>query len=170
MAKLADAARLHGDHGESSEQDLVDAVRLFLMEYADVDYAASLIIASYWEDATFEQRDRFVEAFNDQVTNLLVKFVPIVDFGSVRIDPFSGDTEETPFMIRATFQTSDKQTIHFDLVIYENKGRWLIFDVSAEGISYIKTYRYQFTREIADAGLEAMIERFVLRSSWRGND
>ena len=170
MAELADAARAHGNHGESSDQDLVDAVRLFLVESTDVHYAARLIFASYWETATPEQRDRFIKAFNNQVTNLLVKFVPDVDFGSVRIDPFLGDVEETPLMIRTTFRTSDKQTIHFVLVIHERNGRWLIFDVIAEGVSYVKTYRYQFTSEIADTGLDAMIKRFVIRSTRRGND
>ena len=73
-------------------------------------------------------------------------------------------------MIRTTFRTSDKQTINFVLVIYERKGRWLIFDVIAEGVSYVKTYRYQFTGEIADTGIESMIERFEIRSTWREND
>ena len=167
LEKLADAARVHGNHGESNEQDLVDAIHLFLTEYTDVYYAARLIFATYWETATPEQRDRFEKAFNNQVTNLLVKFVPNVDFGSVRIDPFLGDVEETPLMIRTTFRTSDKQTINFVLVIYERKGRWLIFDVIAEGVSYVKTYRYQFTGEIADTGIESMIERFEIRSTWR---
>jgi phospholipid transport system substrate-binding protein len=169
MAKLADAALAHGNHSESSEQDLVDAVRLFLAEYTDVHYAACLIFAKYWEAATPGQRDRFVDAFNNQVTNRLVKFVPDIDFGSVRIDPFLGDTEESPLMIRATFRTSDKQAIHFVLAIHEREGRWLIFDVIAEGISYVKIYRNQFTGEITDTGLEAMIERFEIRSNGRGN-
>jgi len=170
MAKLAAATLVHDNHGESSEQDLVDAVRLFLAEYSDVHYAARLIFAGYWETTTPAQRDRFVEIFNNQVTHLLVKLVPDIDFGSVRIDPFLGDTEETPLMIRVTFRTSDKQTINFVLVIHEGKGRWLIFDVIAEGVSYVKTYRHQFTGEIADTGIEATIERFVIRSTRRGND
>jgi len=170
MARLAAAALVHANHGESSEQELVDAVRLFLAENTDIHYAARLIFATYWETATPKQRERFVKAFNNQVTNLLVKFVPDVDFASIRIDPFLGDVEETPLMIRTTFQTSDKQTIHFDLVIRERNGCWFIFDVIAEGVSYVKTYRYQFTSEIADTGLDAMIERFEIRSTWREND
>jgi phospholipid transport system substrate-binding protein len=170
MAKLADAALAHGNHSESSEQDLVDAVHLFLAEYTDVQYAAHLIIGSHWKTATPGQRYRFVEAYNNHVTNLLVKFVPDIKFVSLRIDPFHGNTEETPLMIRATFRTSDKQTVHFVLVIHEREGRWLIFDVIAEGISYVKIYRNQFTGEITKTGLEAMIERFEIRSTGRGND
>ena len=169
MAKLADAALAHGNRSESSEQDLVDAVHLFLAEYTDVHYAARVMIASYWETLTPEQRGRFVKAFNNHVTNLLVKLVPDIDFRSLRIDPFLGDTEETPLMIRATFRNSGKQTIHFVLVIHEREGRWLIFDVIAEGISYVRTHRNQFTGEIANTGFEAMIERFEIRITGRGN-
>ena len=170
MARLAAAALVHANHGESSEQELVDAVRLFLAENTDIHYAARLIFATYWETATPKQRERFVKAFNNQVTNLLVKFVPDVDFASIRIDPFLGDSEETPLMIRSTFRTSKKETIHFALVIHERQGRWLIFDVIAEGVSYVKTHRNQFTGVIADIGIEAMIERFEIRSTRRGND
>ena len=170
MAKLADAALAHGNRSESSEQDLVDAVHLFLAEYTDVHYAARLIFGANWANATPGQRDRFVETFNNQVANLLVKLVPDIDFGSVRIDPFLGDSEETPLMIRSTFRTSKKETIHFVLVIHERQGRWLIFDVVAEGVSYVKTHRNQFTGVIADIGIEAMIERFEIRSTRRGND
>lgn len=170
MMKLADAGRLHGNSNDSSEQELVDAVRTFLAEFTDVSYAARLISASYWNTATPEQRQRFVAAFNGQVINLVANLIPEVDFDSVRIEPFPGDTTETPLKIQATFRTNDMQTIHFVLVIHERKGRWLIFDVIAEGISYVKTYRYQFTSEISDTGLDATIERLVIRSSWREND
>jgi phospholipid transport system substrate-binding protein len=170
MAKLADAALAHGNHSESSEKDLADAIRLFLTEYTDIHYAARLIFATYWETATPAQRDRFAETFNNQVAHLLVKFVPGIDYGSVRVDPYLGDTEETPLMIRTTFRTSDKETINFVLVVHEREGRWLIFDVVAEGVSYVKTYRNQFTGEISDIGLEATIERFEIRSARRGND
>jgi ABC-type transporter MlaC component len=73
-------------------------------------------------------------------------------------------------MIRSTFRTSKKETIHFVLAIHERQGRWLIFDVIAEGVSYVKTHRNQITGEIADIGIEAMIERFEIRSTRRGND
>ena len=62
------------------------------------------------------------------------------------------------------------QTIHFVLIIHEREGSWLIFDVIAEGVSYIKTYRNQLAGEVADIGLEAMIKRFELRSTGWGID
>ena len=169
MAKLADAAHLYGNQDEMGEQGLEGAIRSFLEEYTDVNYAARLIIANHWGAATPQQRERFVEAFNNQVTHLLVRFVPDIDFESIRIEPFHGDIEETPFVIRATFRTFEEETIHFDLVIHELNGRWLIFDVMAEGVSYVKTYRYQFSGEIADTGLDATIQLFEIRSIARGD-
>lgn len=169
MAKLADAAHVYGNQDEMREQKLEGAIRLFLEQYTDVNYAARLIIANHWGAAMPQQRDRFVEAFNNQVTHLLARFVPNIDFEGIRIEPFHGDIEETPFVIRATFRTFEEETIHFDLVIHELNGRWLIFDVMVEGVSYVKTYRYQFSGEIADTGLDATIQRFEIRSIARGD-
>jgi len=170
ISKLAAAARPQSNHGESSEADLANAVRDFLAEYTDVRYAARLILASHWENTAPGQRDRFVAVFNNHVTNLLVRLVPGVDFGSVTVDPFSGDIEETPLMIQATFHTSDEKAVQFILVIHVRDGRWLVFDVIAAGISYVRVFRSQFYGEITDTGFEAMIERFEIRNSGQGSD
>ena len=163
VRQLADAARSHDDHAGSTSQGLEYAVRQFLAEYTDVQYAARLILAGHWKATPPGQRERFVRAFNRHVANLLVKLVPDVDFDSVKVDPFQGDVEEIPLMVQATFQTGDGQTVQFLLVIHIREGRWLIFDVVAEGISYVKTFRNQFSGEITDNGFEAMIERFESR-------
>lgn len=168
VAELADAARIYATETGDRERVLADAVRSFLAQYTDVHYAARLIFARHWDVTPPGQRGRFEDAFEKLVTYLLVKLVPGIDFGSVRIDPFLGDSEETPLTIDATFLNSDRQTVHFVLVIHENEGRWLIFDVIAEGISYVKIYRNQLSGEIADTGVEAMIERFEARSAGLG--
>lgn len=163
VRQLADAARSHGGDAGSTSQGLEDAVQQFLDEYTDVQYAARLILAGHWKATPPGQRERFVRAFNRHVANLLVKLVPDVDFDSVKVYPFQGDIEEIPLMVEATFQAGDEQTVEFLLVIHKREGRWLIFDVVAEGISYVKTFRNQFSGEISDNGFEAMIERFESR-------
>ena len=165
VAELAKVARARSDESESTQHALVDGVRYFLAEYADVYTAARLILSSSWVDATPEQRDRFVAAYNNHVTHLLVEFVPDIDFQSVKIDAFDGDLEEVPIMIQATFRTSDYKTVHFVLVIHQREGRWQIFDVIAEGVSYVKINRNQLRVEISRNGLEAAIRRFERRTA-----
>lgn len=166
---LADAKPVLGGHHESDERDLVNAATLFLSEHTDVHYAARLILSAHLDSATPEQNDRFVVAFNDLITNKIVILVPDIEFESVRIDPFLGDMEDTPIKIQATFRNDNNQIINFVLVTHKREGRWLIFDVIAEGVSYVKTYRNQVNGEVADIGLEAMINRFELRSTGPGN-
>jgi len=169
VAIMAQAKAKYGSRSEGDEQELLNAVRLFLAEYTDVQYAARLILSRHWETATSEQRDRFVAAFDNLVTTRVAILVPDIEFDSVRIEPFLGDTEDIPLMIQATFRNTDNQITHFVLVTHKRKGNWLIFDVIAEGVSYVKTYRNQVNGEIEDIGLEAMLKRFELRSSERGN-
>jgi phospholipid transport system substrate-binding protein len=157
---VAELAKLAGKNDTDNAQSLASGVREFLSEYTDVYTAARLILASNWIEATPEQRDRFVVAYNEYVARLLVDFVPEVDFQSVKIDAFNGDPRETPILIKATFRTRDYQTVHFVLVIHEREGRWLIFDVIAEGISYVKLYRQQFN------GLEEAIRYFEEKSTF----
>jgi len=166
---MAQAKAKYGSLSDGDEQELVNAVRLFLAEYTDVKYAARLILSRHWEAATPEQRDRFVAAFDNLVTTRVAILVPDIEFDSVRIESYLGDVEDAPLMIRATFRNTDNQITHFVLVTHKREGNWLIFDVIAEGVSYVKTYRNQVNGEIEDIGLEAMLQRFELRSFAREN-
>lgn len=165
IAIMAEAKPPQASHKAGVDQGLTDAVRVFLAEYTDIQYAARLILSKYWQDATPEQQDRFVAAFNNLVTKKIAVLASDIEFESVRIAPFLGDLEDTPLSIQATFRNADDLVINFILVTHERDGHWLIFDVVAEGVSYVKTFRNQVNGEVTDIGLEAMINRFEERST-----
>ncbi len=158
----AAAESYHQAHGDGAAQ-LESDVRQFLDNFADVEVAARLILASHWKTASPQQRQEFTRAFDRHVTSLLVDLVPGVDFASVSIEPLPEEPVDSPLLIKATFLTSDQKLIHFVLVVHEREGRWRIMDVIAEGISYVKLYRTQFGREVTDLGMDAMIRRFESR-------
>lgn len=165
LSYLAVAARADTERPGATDHELELAIRSFLVRYTDIPTASRLILSSHWKDATPGQRQRFTAAYNDHVTRLLVEWVPSIHFEAATVEPYSGDLDEVPLLVKSILQTREGKKIDFILVIHERDGTWAIFDVIAEGISYVKLFRNQFMSEISKFGLENAIRRLEDRST-----
>ncbi len=135
---------------------LVDEI---LLPNFDVDYAARLVLGKNWTAATPEQRQRFIKAFYGSLLN---------NYGDAIID-FTGDrirVLQTPFdpaSVNATVRTevkrSNGQKVPVNYSMRRTPQGWKAWDVVIEGISYVKSFREDFGAEIAQKGLEAVIQR-----------
>ncbi|HSN73224.1 MAG TPA: ABC transporter substrate-binding protein, partial [Steroidobacteraceae bacterium] len=85
-----DANRAEYKQEPTRVRELVDE---FMLPYFDTEYAARLVLARHWRDATPEQRERFVEAFYQSMLQnygeALLEFTP----DRLKILPFRGDPE-----------------------------------------------------------------------------
>lgn len=166
-AALADLA----DSIESRRRELLNDAEAthaivgdFLASYADIRLACGLILDAQWKTATAEQRNRFELAFTQHVMNLLDGLVLDLDFENIAVNRFEGNVDELPVTVRATFRTLDGDLLRFDFRMHDRHGDWRIFDVIAEGVSYVKLYRSEFRQEIIRYGLDETITRFARRS------
>lgn len=141
---------------------LVDEI---LLPNFDVEYAARLVLGKNWTTATPEQRQRFIKAFYGSLLN---------NYGDAIID-FTGDrirVLQTPFdpaSVNATVRTevkrSNGQKVPVNYSMRRTAQGWKAWDVVIEGISYVKSFREDFGAEIAQKGLEAVIQRMEAEAS-----
>lgn len=165
MAKLANVVDPRHKELTQDRQAIIDVIDDFLIQYADMRGACRVILSNQWKTATTDQRTRFIEAFNNHVSKLLVDLIPGLDFDTVSIEPFEGDLEELPVRVRTTVRGATGDVIRFDFLMHNKDGDWRILDVIAEGVSYLKLYRSEFKLEITEKGLEQVIERFAQKSA-----
>jgi phospholipid transport system substrate-binding protein len=131
----------------------------YLLPHFDTDYAARLVLGRHWRTATPEQRERFVQAFYKSMLD---------NYGSALVD-FTGDrlrilpSKTDPNADRATVRTevvrSDGSRIPVNYSLRKTPEGWKAWDVTIEGISYVKSFRDDFGAEIDQKGLDAVIER-----------
>lgn len=137
-------------------RQLVDRV---LLPHFDTEYAARLVLGRHWRTAQAEQRERFVEAFYDSLLD---------NYGSALAE-FTGDrmrilsTKVPPNADRATVRTEVKRSngarVPVNYSLRKTADGWKAWDVSIEGISYVKSFREDFGAEVDQKGLEAVIRR-----------
>ena len=137
-------------------RELVDE---YMLPYFDTEYAARLVLARHWRDATPEQRKRFVEAFYQSMLQnygeALLEFTP----DRLTILPFRGDPQDKMATVRTEVVRTNGTRVPVNYTLRRTPEGWKAWDVTIEGISYIKSFRTDFGSEIDQRGLDAVIER-----------
>ena len=130
-----------------------------LLPRFDRRYAAQLVLGRHWKTASAEQRDKFIELFYG---NLLRRYADgVLEFNQdqVKILPFRGDLSKKRTTVKSTvvMDNGTKVPINYGMVLRDSG--WLMFDVTIEGISYVRNFRTELNAEIKAKSLDAVIGR-----------
>jgi phospholipid transport system substrate-binding protein len=125
----------------------------------DTEYAAALVLGKHWRAATPEQRKRFIAAFYQ---SLLQNYGDaLVDFTADRltIQPYRGNHADTTATVRTEVRRDNGSRVPVNFSMRKTSGGWKAYDVTIEGISYVKSFRTDFGSEVEQKGLDAVIKR-----------
>jgi phospholipid transport system substrate-binding protein len=130
-----------------------------MLPHFDTAYAAQLVLAKHWREATPEQRKRFVEAFYQSLLQnygeALAEFTP----DRLRILPFQGKPDDSVATVRSEVRRDNGSRVAVNYSLRKTPAGWKAYDVTIEGVSYVKSFRTDFSSEIQQKGLEAVIQR-----------
>ena len=127
----------------------------------DLPYASQLVLGKYWRTASAEQRRRFQSAFATTVIDTYADAL-LDRAGSIELRWMLSSIEalNRTAAVRASAKTdlSSPLAIVFALHL-DDANRWLVYDITFEGVSLVTTFRSQFATEVRARGLEAVIAR-----------
>ncbi len=135
---------------------LVDKI---LLPSFDADYSARLVLGKYWRTATDQQRQRFIDGF---VQSMMRKYGnALLEFTADRmvVLPFKGDPAATSATVRTEVKRDNGTPVPVNYSLHATPQGWQAWDVTIEGISYVKNFRTDFGSEIEARGLDAVIQR-----------
>jgi phospholipid transport system substrate-binding protein len=138
---------------------LDNLVATVLLPNFDVEYAARLVLGQTWRSATPEQRKRFVDAFYHALLrnygNALVNFTS----DRFTVLPYKGEPGDTTATVRTEVKKSSGEKVPVNFTLHKTPEGWKAWDVVIEGISYVKSFKTDFSAEIQDKGLDEVISR-----------
>jgi phospholipid transport system substrate-binding protein len=134
-------------------------VEKYLLPHFDTTYSARLVLAKHWRTASEDQRKRFVDAFYQSLIRNYGS--ALVDFTSdrMKIFPAQVDAKAENATVRTEIKRSDGTRIPVNYSLRKTPDGWKAYDVTIEGISYVKSFREDFGAEIDQKGLDAVIQR-----------
>ena len=155
------SSKLEGRRSELSDDSealyaLIDAV---LLPRFDRKTAAQQVLARNWKSATEEQRSRFIDAFYSVLVQRYADGVLDFEPDRIKVLPFRGDAEKRIVTVKTTVDLEDGTNVSVNYTLMNHKTGWMMFDVTIEGVSYIRNYRAEIDAEIKSTSLEQVIVR-----------
>ncbi len=131
----------------------------YLLANFDTEYAARLVLAKNWRTATPEQRKQFVEAFYQSLLQSYGN--SLLDFTADRLKilPYQGKPDATTATVRSEIRRENGTMIPVNYTLHKTDMGWKAYDITIEGVSYVKSFRTDFGTEIDEKGLDAVIKR-----------
>ena len=136
--------------------ELIDEI---LLPRFDRKFAAQVVLARHWRDASESQRERFIEAFYQALLRRYADGLLQFDSDKVKVLPYRGDASKPRKKVRSTVQLENGSKVAVDYDLVKRESGWLLFNVSIEGVSYVRNFRAEIDSEIRSSSLDAAIQR-----------
>lgn len=159
------AKQLLSDLSSHREQYRKDPAKLhtlidkYLLSNFDTEYAAQLVLAKHWRVATAVQRTQFIKAFYHSLVSTYGNAVLDFTSDSLKIFPYAGHPGDSAATVRSEVRRDNGQIVPVNYSLHKSVAGWKAWDVTIEGVSYVKSFRSDFGAEINQKGLDELIKR-----------
>ncbi|MEM7431309.1 MAG: ABC transporter substrate-binding protein [Pseudomonadota bacterium] len=131
----------------------------FLLPRFDRRTAAQQVLAKHWRGADEDQRARFIEAFYTTLVQRYADGILEFEHDQIKVLPFRGDATKRRVMVKTRVELEDGTNVAVNYTLINKPDGWQMFDVTIEGVSYVRNFRAEFDSEINRTSLDAVIAR-----------
>lgn len=126
----------------------------------DLAYTSQLVLGKHWRTSSAEQRARFQGAFAKSLINTYGDALLERESAQIQWQLSSMDTLLGTSAVRAQVSTGSTTSTSILFSLRRDwADRWLVYDVTIEGISLVANFRSQFASEVRANGVDALIAR-----------
>jgi phospholipid transport system substrate-binding protein len=132
-------------------------IRQAVDERFDWEEMARRSLATHWAKRTPEERKEFVPLFSDLLERTYMKKVQ--DYSGEKV-LYEGETRDQDYAaVKVKIVTKKNKDIPVEYRLKKEGNKWLIYDVSIEGVSLVNNYRIQFNSIILQSSYENLVKR-----------
>jgi len=149
--------------GDAKVLERRTAVRKIANEIFDFQEIARRSLGRYWLPLSEAQRAEFVGLFGDLLERSYIAKIDL--YGGEKI-VYSGERVEGDLAAVSTkIMTKNGTEVPVDYRLFRRGERWMIYDVSVEGISLVSNYRTQFNKIIQTSGYSSLVEKMKTKQT-----
>jgi len=137
-------------------------VRRIARELFDYDEMTRRTLSRHWSQRTADEQAEFVALFSDLLERSYVSRIEA--YAGEKIT-FVGEAIDGSFAtVRSKVVTQRRSETVLDYRMHVREGRWRVYDVLIDGVSFVSTYRSQFDRVIQAESYGSLVERLRKRN------
>lgn len=137
-------------------------IRRIAAELFDFDEMSRRTLTRHWSSRTPEEQAEFVRLFTDLLQRSYIG----------RIEQWSGEQISYPVesvdggyaTVRSRIVTRRRAEITLDYRLLLRDGRWRVYDVLVDGVSFVATYRAEFDRIIQRSSYAGLVDQLRKRA------
>jgi phospholipid transport system substrate-binding protein len=153
-------AALKGDEKIAERRAAVRKIADDIFDFAEI---ARRSLGRYWLPLSEAQRTEFVGLFEDLLERSYIPKIELyrgekIIYGGERVD---GDLA----IVSTKVMTKDSNAVPIDYRLLRRGERWMIYDISIDGISLVLNYRTQFNKIIQTSGYNGLVEKMKSKQS-----
>lgn len=135
-------------------------VNEMVLPMIDFEAMSKLTLSKNWKKASEAERAEFVDAYKGLLARTYTK--SLTDFAGQKVVYYPERTKIDGKYAKVYSEFvpgggKPNHTVRYEM--RQKDGDWLVYDVVIDGLSFIKSYRTAFSKEIKDTGLDALIAR-----------
>lgn len=159
-------ARLRKDHKELKAHPgrIYDLVSDLLLHHFDFTTMSRWVLGRYWRTASPSQQREFVGEFRTLLVRTYATALLEYRDQHIRYLPFHGDVASGDVTVRTEVVQPGGRSIPIDYSLDWRDGRWMVYDVSVDGVSLVTTYRGSFASEIQRIGMDGLLKKLQQRN------
>ena len=143
--------------GDARLGDRRVAVRKIANEIFDFSEIAKRSMARHWQPLSEAQRTEFVGLFADLLERSYIS--KIETYGGEKIQ-YTAERADGDFATVSTrIVTKNGTEVPVDYRMIKRADRWLVYDVSIEGVSLVSNYRTQFNKIIQTTSYNELVSK-----------
>ena len=159
VVKVLEDPALKGDDKRAERRA---TVRKIAVEVFDVNETARRALGRHWAARTPAEREEFVQLFTDLLDRTYV--TRIDQYGGEKIR-FVGETiDGDNALVKTKIITKQGTEIPVDGRLLRRNDKWLIYDISIEGVSLVANYRAQFDKIITKSSYADLVRQLKDKS------
>jgi phospholipid transport system substrate-binding protein len=159
LAELAAALEGRKEEFRNDPAALYEMINGILLPRFNRTYSAQLVLGKNWKAADDEQRERFIDGFYNSLLRKYAEGVLEFDQERVQLLPFRGDLSKKRTIVKTNVFLDDGVKVTVNYGFAHRGDGWKMFDVTIEGISFVRNYRAEVDSEIRLTSLDAVIDR-----------
>ncbi len=136
-----------------------------ILPLIDFEEATRLAVGRAWRTATPEQRNRLETEFRRMLVRIYSNALGVYQGQTMRVLPVRMQPGATETTVRNQYIRPGKPPASVDYAMRKTADGWKIYDITAEGISLVLTYRSEFEQVMQQSGVDGLIKRLMEKNT-----
>ena len=143
--------------GDSKVGERRTAVRKIANDIFDFGEIARRSLGRHWQGRTDKEREEFISLFGDLLERSYISKIEL--YGGEKILYTNERMDGEVAVVSTKVITKNGTEVPIDYRLLRRGDRWLVYDISIEGVSLVSNYRTQFNKIIQTTSYGELVKK-----------